>query len=236
MKKSTFTLIELLVVIAIIAILAAMLLPALSSARESARTASCLSNMKQMILAYQTYSADNHGWMRPVNFSTSPSTNWISEIRKRIYNDEVDTGPQDPQFRQSYAVFTCPSEAIPLGSEFNFTHYGMNIRAAGGYRSDGTTPWGAFRHEGKLLAPEKAPIFLDKYSRVNYLIDYTAIDHTAFRHGGGSVDDGTISYSGSFTNVAFYAGNASSCKYKTDVYNSNFLREGVDFMDGQEVK
>jgi prepilin-type N-terminal cleavage/methylation domain-containing protein/prepilin-type processing-associated H-X9-DG protein len=62
MSKSgnrAFTLIELLVVIAIIAILAAMLLPALAAAKQSAQVTNCMSNKKQMILAWVMYAGEN---------------------------------------------------------------------------------------------------------------------------------------------------------------------------------
>ena len=58
MKRLGFTLIELLVVIAIIAILAAILFPVFAKAREKARQASCLSNIKQLSLGFLQYAQD----------------------------------------------------------------------------------------------------------------------------------------------------------------------------------
>ncbi|MBI4326453.1 MAG: prepilin-type N-terminal cleavage/methylation domain-containing protein [Chloroflexi bacterium] len=72
-KQSGFTLIELLVVITIIAILAALLLPALARAKEHARAAKCLSNVRQIGLAIQLYIHERDG-----RYPTESGENWKS--------------------------------------------------------------------------------------------------------------------------------------------------------------
>ncbi|EDM28132.1 hypothetical protein LNTAR_12286 [Lentisphaera araneosa HTCC2155] len=62
MKKLKFSLIEILVVVAIIGILASFLMPTLKKARDSARRASCMNNMKQMAIALVNYHSDNEDY------------------------------------------------------------------------------------------------------------------------------------------------------------------------------
>jgi prepilin-type N-terminal cleavage/methylation domain-containing protein/prepilin-type processing-associated H-X9-DG protein len=70
--RSAFTLIELLTVIAIIGILAAILIPTVGKVRESARSAQCLSNLRQISLALNMYADDHKGL-----FPTTGNADWV---------------------------------------------------------------------------------------------------------------------------------------------------------------
>jgi len=96
MKRSAFTLIELLVVIAIIAILAAILFPVFAKVREKARQTACLSNMKQLGLAFQQYSQDYDEQYPSGDPWFNVCWGWAGEVSPYVKSPQLFTCPDDP--------------------------------------------------------------------------------------------------------------------------------------------
>jgi prepilin-type N-terminal cleavage/methylation domain-containing protein/prepilin-type processing-associated H-X9-DG protein len=122
-RRHGFTLVELLVVISIIALLAAILMPSLGNAREMARSAACLSNMKNIGSGLMVYQGDNRSYF-PTNYnyingesSGGGYYHWTAALNPDQYVDAVNAGKY-PKYAEQ---FVCPSHLVGGFAPTNFT-------------------------------------------------------------------------------------------------------------------
>ncbi len=161
MKRGGFTLIELLVVIAIIAILAAILFPVFSRAREQARKAACMSNLKNIATAWMMYLQDWDETLLPYECWNcngpdphDPNRRWAVRLQPYIKN---------------LKIFECPSGSTctlqqwgPCGWAWQFPPEWKGIRFGYGYNNllagwGIPDPSGGTTGTGRPLAQVKRP-------------------------------------------------------------------------------
>jgi prepilin-type processing-associated H-X9-DG protein/prepilin-type N-terminal cleavage/methylation domain-containing protein len=137
-KHRGFTLVELLVVIGIIALLIGLLLPALTTAREQAKTVKCLSNLHQMIIAVDLYCGNDHGTYPLASYSSyiAPLSSSIAWDYTVVTNLTTGTRTVQPGLLWQQAIYnvqSCPSfdgasntvVAVPYtGYDYNASYIG----------------------------------------------------------------------------------------------------------------
>lgn len=190
--KNGFTLIELLVVIAIIAILAAMLLPVLSKARERARAVVCMSNLKQLGIAFALYVDDYDGYFPPNLYGSSTWSDWKMDWMQLVapyIGMDLGKGQYGWEEIPYNSVFRCPSiqKWVKAGV---YCAYGYNSKALW------VTPYSDYGHTrdfrpklSMIKKPDKQLLLVDTWwhfsttedrKRARYIVDYQSF--VCYRH------------------------------------------------------
>ncbi len=191
---SNFTLIELLVTIAIIAILASMLLPALTAAREKAKSNNCIANQKQLAFAFNMYFTDWNDYLLNANASS-------------LY---VDLQPYVSAKNNAYVtmkVQRCQSQVDGVDTNGAGTTaspaygYGRNEHLAN-IRHPTTLNWNLIKTTN-ITNPASCVFTLDGKAGTLYGVSPSGSANLVFRHNGG-------------LNISFVDGHCRSLNTRTD--------------------
>ena len=185
-SRGNLTLIELLVVIAVLAVLTALLLPALSSAKETARLISCSNNLRALGLASIQYTNTYDDWLLPSGLDRIDDnrfSKWIGllcDVSEATNNNYTLWNSRESSYGVTWGInlpykkgqFTCPSEEKPLNWTMSsplisrWTHYHINLFLHGGYCASGAVV--PFRKTSQVAMPSSAMSMTEGVSRGGY--------------------------------------------------------------------